>query len=406
MTGRVLVVGASHAGVQVAAKLRESGHAGPITLVGAEGHLPYHRPPLSKAYMLGDASRDSLALRNRAFYADRGVDLLLGSRVRAIDPDTGEATTDSGATLGFDHLVLATGARAKCLPVPGADLAGVVRLRSLDDADHLALLLPGVRRAVVVGGGFIGLEAASVLRGRGIEVTLIEAGERLMARSVTPILSDWYAALHRGYGTAVRLGTGVAAVEGAGGTVSDVVLRDGSRIPADLVVIGVGVHPRTELAESLGLDVSSGVVVDHRARTSRRDVLAVGDLTVQPHPLEPGCRVRLESVQNATDQANAAAATLLGDPDEDVPVPWFWSDQFHTKLQMVGAPPEYDDLVVRGSLEGDRFSVLCYRDGRLVGGESVNSAADFVALRRALASGVTLPPDHAAKPGIKLKSLL
>ncbi|NYG57179.1 3-phenylpropionate/trans-cinnamate dioxygenase ferredoxin reductase subunit [Nocardioides daedukensis] len=405
MSARILIVGASHAGVQLAAALRDGGHDGPITVVGAEPHLPYHRPPLSKAYLDGAATVASLALRPASFYEAKGIELLLGTRIEKIDAFAGVALTEDGAELHFDRLALATGSRVRRLAVPGADLAGVVYLRDLEDAEQLKQRLPGVRRAVVVGGGFIGLEAAAVLAQRGVEVSVVEAGPRLMGRATTPTLSGWFAELHQRRGVSVHLGAGVVALRGES-AVDSVVLDDGAVLPADLVVVGIGVEPRVELAEQLGLAVDGGIVVDERARTSDPEIVAVGDATVMPHPLDRTSGVRLESVQNATDQAAVGAATLLGTERLHQAVPWFWSDQFDVKLQMAGAPRGHDQVVLRGSLEGDSFTLLLYRQGQLVGCECVNAAADFVAVRRALAAGVTLDPDLARDPDVRLKTLL
>ena len=405
MTEHILVVGASHAGVQLAGALRSKGHPGTITLVGAEPHIPYHRPPLSKAYLAGEASPESLSLRSESFFASRDITLVLGERVEHMDLESGKARTSSGAVLAFDRIALATGARVRRLKVPGQDLSGIVYLRDLDDADRMARLMLPARRAVVVGGGFIGLEAAAVLRDRGIEVTVIEAGDRLMARSVSREMSEFYARVHRGRDTDVRLGVGVVGFEGEC-QVSGVVLDDGTTIPADLVVVGIGVEPRTELAEQLGLKVDGGIVVDESARTSDPRVVAIGDVTALPHPLEKSTTIRLESVQNAADQAAVAASTLLGEPVRYDAVPWFWSDQFDLKLQMAGAESSYDEVAVRGSMEGGKFTILCYRDGRMVAGECVNAGADLIAVRRALAAGTTFPADLAVDDSVKLKTLL
>jgi len=403
---RVLVIGASHAGVHLAASLREKGHTGSLTLVGAEPHLPYHRPPLSKAYLSGTPMAEPVALRPESFYDAKNITLLRGERVDKIDLAAGVAVTSAGVDLGFDHLALATGARARRLKLPGDDLDGLIYLRNLDNARRLLRRLDSVRRVVVVGGGFIGLEAAAVLRERHINVTLVEAGDRLMARSVSQEMSDYVLDVHRARGTRILLGTGVTAFEGTDGDLTSVTLADGSSVPADLVVIGIGVTPRTELAEQIGLTVDNGIIVDCHARTDDPRVVAVGDVTVVPHPLEPGTRLRLESVQNATDQAAAAATSILGQDPSPVSVPWFWSDQFDLKLQMAGASSKYDDIVIRGSVAKGRFTVLCYRGDRLVAGECVNSGADFGALRRALAGGISFRRDHAADESITLKALL
>ena len=263
-----------------------------------------------------------------------------------------------------------------------------------------------MRTAVVVGGGFIGLEAAAVLRQRGVEVTIVEFADRLMARSVSREMSAHFADVHRDHGSRVLLRTGVVGLEGTAGRVQQVQLDDGTTVPADLVVVGIGVVPRTELAEQLGLKVEGGLLVDAQARTSDHRVVAAGDVTLLPHPLEPGSHLRLESVQNATDQADVAAATICGQETTYDAVPWFWSDQFDLKLQMAGAATGYDDVVLRGCAADGGFTVLCYRGDRLVAGECVNAGADFVAVRRALAAGTSFPRDLAADTTVRLKTLL
>nr|WP_255670163.1 FAD-dependent oxidoreductase [Aeromicrobium wangtongii] len=400
-----MIVGASHAGVQLAARLRERGHEGPVTLVGEESPLPYHRPPLSKAYLAGSVTAESMSLRPETFYSSKAITLVPGARVEEIDMAAGTAHCLTGQSFDFDHVALTTGARVRRLDIPGADLAGVVYLRDMQDATGLREALGPVRRAVVVGGGFIGLEAAAVLRQRGVDVTVVEAADRLMARSVSEEMSAFFAGVHRDRGSRVLLETGVVAMNGREGRVEEVVLDDDSTVPADLVVVGIGVVPRTELADRMGLAVDGGILVDRQARTSDPRVVAAGDATVLPHPLEPATFLRLESVQNATDQADIAAATICGQTAAYDSVPWFWSDQFDLKLQMAGAAIGYDEVVLRGSAP-DRLTVLCYRRGQLVAGECVNAGADFVAVRRALATGKSFPQDMAADTSIKLKSLL
>ena len=403
------MVGASQAGLQLAVSLRALGDTAPILLVGAEAHAPYERPPLSKEYLSGTAGPDGLALRTPAFYADQGIELVRGERVaHLVRPDgaAGTAVTTSGRRLRFDRLALTVGARTRTLVVPGADLAGVCSLRDLDDADRLRSALAGASQVVVVGGGFIGLEAAAVARSRGAAVTVVEAADRLMARAVAPLVSEFYRQAHERRGTAVLLSVGVAGVHGSEGRVTGVLLTDGRLLPADLVIVGIGVVPRTELAEQLGLSCDGGIVVDAFARTSDPSVVAAGDCTVQPHPLTGEGRIRLESVQNAIAQGSVAAATLLGRPQASTAVPWFWSNQGDLRLQTAGLATGYDSYVVRGEPDTEHFSVLYYRGDELLAVDAVNQPADYLVVRKALTHGVNLPADLVGEAATPLKALL
>ncbi|MER5911486.1 FAD-dependent oxidoreductase [Streptomyces sp. NPDC001982] len=412
MTGGTLIVGASQAGLQLAVSLRQLGDTEPITLVGEESHPPYQRPPLSKEFLAGKADLDSLAFRAPSYYADAGIDLVSGERVTDVvlspggRPGAGVATTAGERALAFDRLALTVGAGPRRLSVPGADLDGVCYLRDREDALDLRVRLAAASRVVVVGGGFIGLEAAAVARSLGKDVTVVEAAERLIARAVAPVVSEFYRQAHRRRGTTVLLSAGVAGFDGAAGRVTAVRLADGRALPADLVLVGVGVVPRTELAERLGLVCDHGIVVDAQARTSNPHVTAAGDCTVQPHPLTGVGRVRLESVQNAVAQASAAAAALLGRPARAAAVPWFWSFQGDLKLQIAGLSTDYDEYVLRGEPDSERFSVLYYRQGRLLAIDAVNSPADYMAVRKALTDGATVPATAAGDPSVPLKTLL
>jgi 3-phenylpropionate/trans-cinnamate dioxygenase ferredoxin reductase component len=409
-----LIVGASQAGLQLAVSLRQFGDTAPITLVGAELQPPYQRPPLSKEFLTGAADLGTLALRTPAFYPDAGIDLVCGERItelalsRSGPAGSGVAATAAGRRLPFDRLALTVGARPRRLDLPGAQLDGICLLRDHADAADLRRRLASAARVVVVGGGFIGLEAAAAARALGRpSVTVVEAADRLMARAVAPVVSDFYRAAHLRRGADVRLSAAVAAFEGdRAGRVTGVRLADGTVLPADLVLVGAGVLPRTELAEQLGLLCDGGIVVDSRARTSEPSVVAAGDCTVRPHPLTGQGRVRLESVQNAVAQAQVAAATLLGRSGDVTSVPWFWSYQGDLKLQIAGLSAGYDDFVVRGEPDSERFSVLYYRQGGLLAVDAVNRPADYMAVRKALGSGADIDPDLARDAGVPLKSLI
>lgn len=402
----VLIVGANQAGVQLACSLRDGGYDAPITLVGAEPHAPYQRPPLSKAYLAGKATAQSLAFRAPEFYADRQIDVVNGERIQKISMDSGSATSESDLTFHFAKLALTVGARPRELAVPGADLAGVHYLRDASDAESLKESLAQSNRVVVIGGGFIGLEAAAVARAAGKTVTVVEAADRLIARAVAPVVSDFYLGAHRARGTEVILGVGVVSLRGVGGRVTGVVLADGTEVPADLVLVGVGVVPRTELAEQLGLEVAGAIVVDEFARTSNPDVVSAGDCTLLPNPVTGLGLIRLESVQNAIEQAKVAANTIRGELTSYSSVPWFWSDQDTMKLQIAGLSAGYDDVVVRGAPDRERFSVLYYRDGQVVAIDSVNSPQDFMAVRRMLTTGGNIDPSSATDADVQLKTLV
>ncbi|MFL5863002.1 MAG: NAD(P)/FAD-dependent oxidoreductase [Solirubrobacteraceae bacterium] len=412
MSEGTLIVGGSQAGLQLAVSLRQLGDTSPIVLVSEETRPPYQRPPLSKEFLAGQADLDSLAFRAPTFYAGSGIDLVCGERVTGVSLSasgprgSGVATTADGRELPFGRLALTVGADARRLPVPGGDLDGICYLRDHNDAADLRERLATAAKAVVVGGGFIGLEVASAARAAGRSVTVVEAADRLMARAVGPVVSEFYRRAHRRRGIDVRLSAGVTGFEGERGRVTGVGLSDGTRLPADLVLVGIGVLPRTELAEQLGLTCDQGIVVDAHARTSDPTVVAAGDCTVQPHPMTGQGMVRLESVQNAVTQAQVAASTLLGRLDGVTSVPWFWSYQGDLKLQIAGLSSGHDDYVVRGEPEEERFSVLYYRRDRLLAVDAVNRPADYMAARRALGQGATIAQDRAGDAATPLKSLI
>ncbi|MGW5432765.1 NAD(P)/FAD-dependent oxidoreductase [Streptomyces sp. NPDC004059] len=410
-----LIIGASQAGLQLAVSLRQLGDTAPITLVGEEPHPPYQRPALSKEFLTARTEFDALAFRDPSYYADAGIRLVCGERVGELafassgPPGSGVAGTTYGRELPFDRLALTVGAAPRRLILPGSDLDGICYLRDHADAAGLRSRLARAVSAVVVGGGFIGLEVAAAARALGVSVTVVEAADRLMGRAVAPLVSEFYRQAHQRRGVDVRLHAAVSGFEGEGGRVTGVRLSDGMLLPADLVLVGVGVVPRTELAEQMGLECDGGIVVDARCRTSDPTVVAAGDCTVRPHPMTGEGRVRLESVQNAVAQAQTAAATLLGraDSGDGTPaVPWFWSFQGDLKLQIAGLAAGYDAYVVRGNPDDERFSVLYYRRDRLVAIDAVNCPADYMAVRKALAVGVDIAAHRAGDTGTPLKALV
>ena len=401
----VVIVGAGQAGFQAAASLRELGYAGRVVLVGDEACLPYQRPPLSKAHLKAEAEDHQLHFRPDTYFAERAIELRAPECVRAIDRSTRRVELASGATLGYDHLVLATGARPRRPAWPGMALEGVHLLRTVDDARRIrACLQPGAR-AVIVGAGFIGLEVAATARAAGLAVTVIEFAGRPLQRALSAQTAAWLQQAHASRGVEFLMRTSVAAIEGEAGRVRAVTTTDGRRIDAELVLVGIGVEPNTELAAAAGLATADGIVVDAHLLTADPAISAIGDCARYPSAHHPAA-VRLESVQNAADQARTLAARLTGKPAPYDKLPWFWSDQGDLRVQMAGLAQEGDEVVLRGSLESGRFSVLRYRADRLVAVETVNQPAEHMALRKILGAGVALDRAQAADPAFKLASLL
>lgn len=399
MNDGVVIIGAGHAGVQAAASLREEGFSGPVTLVGDENELPYHKPPLSKAF-LKDAQAKPQMLRAEAFYTGADIGLRFGERIVAIDKSARRVEFAGGGRLAFDRLVLATGSRPRQLPLTGMDKLGIFSLRTVADArairEHAAIAAD----VVVLGGGFIGLEIAATLAAGGRRVTVVEAQDRLLGRAVAPFLSAHVAARLAAGGIRLLTNTTVERLEGENGRVVAVVTSAGERIAADMILIGVGAVPITELAESAGLDVGNGIRVDQRMRTSVPQILAVGDAVNYRH-WQSGTDVRLESVQNATDQAKLAARTIVGHHEPYMAVPWFWSDIGDMKLQMVGLASGSDEIVVAGDAADNRFALFHYRGPRLLAIETVNRPADHMLGRKMLAAGFSPTPAEAAGPDLK-----
>lgn len=399
----VVIIGAGQAGVQVALSLRAEGHEGGIALIGDEPHAPYQRPPLSKAVLKGEMTAVQLALRPADALAAQGIILSTGVRVDGIDREA-RVVTGQGLRLPYDALVLATGTRPRPLPLPGADLPGVLTLRGIEDADRLAAALEASARVVIIGGGFIGLEVAATARLKGKAVTVVEAAPRVMGRAVAPVVSTWFQALHRGMGTDVRTGTGVSGLGGSD-RVEAVVLADGTSLPADLVLVGIGAVPNDELARAAGLSCPNGIATDAQGRTADPCVWAAGDCALTPNPFAGG-PFRLESVQNAIDQAKCVAAAILGSDKPYDAVPWFWSDQGSAKLQTTGLPIGPEAHVLRGDPNLGRFTVFHLKGGRIIAADSVNMPADHMAARRLVAARAAIAPETLADPAIPLKSLI
>ncbi|OIJ28050.1 NAD(P)/FAD-dependent oxidoreductase [Nocardioides luteus] len=387
---RAVIVGASHAGAQLAASLRQEGWNGEIVLVGDESALPYQRPPLSKAYLAGRSTLGELAIRSAEFYAKQEIQPLHAT-VQGIDRTAGRLVLSSGESLAYTKLALCTGARPRRLRTPGADLAGVYYLRTAADVELIREAATPGGRAVIVGGGYIGLETAASLRALGLEVTVLEAAERVLERVTAPEVSAFFERIHREKGTDVRTGALVEALTGDS-RVREVVLSSGESIPADLVIVGIGVEPNTDLASAAGLLVDDGIVIDDRARTSDPGIVAAGDCA--SHDMARyGRRIRLESVPSAGEQAKVAAATMCGKSKEITALPWFWSDQYDLKLQIAGLNTGYDEVVLSGDPSRDRdFTCFYLRQGELLAADCVNRPRDFMFSKRVI-TDPTIPVD-------------
>jgi 3-phenylpropionate/trans-cinnamate dioxygenase ferredoxin reductase subunit len=403
MAEHLVIVGGGQAAAQAVQSLRQQSFAGAITLVADESLPPYQRPPLSKKYLAGELTRERLLLRPVSFYADRGVTLELGRRVEALELATRRVRLDDGRTLAYDRLLLATGSRVRRLDVPGAALPGVHYLRTIADADAIvAALVPGAR-VLLVGAGYIGLEVAAVVRARGHEVTVLEAADRVMSRTVSHEVSAFYDACHRAAGVVLHYGAAVAAFRG-NARVASAETTDGRSLPCDAVIVGIGVVPNVELAAAAGLPCDNGIVVDEFARTSDPNVVAAGDCTNHPQPLV-GRRVRLESVPNAVHQGKVAAGTLVGVPTPYSEVPWFWSDQYDLKLQIVGLSFGHDEVVLRGDPATRSFAAFYLDNGRLLAVDAVNSPREFAAAKKLVASHARVPRQVLRDPTADLAAL-
>ncbi|OBG78038.1 MULTISPECIES: NAD(P)/FAD-dependent oxidoreductase [unclassified Mycobacterium] len=385
---RAVIAGASHAGTQLAASLRREGWDGEIVLVGDESALPYQRPPLSKSYLADKCELAELAIRNSDFYAKQRI-RLLDATVAAVDRSAGHVVLSTGDALPYDKLALCTGARPRRLPTPGADLAGVFYLRTAADGEMIREAAGPGRRAVIVGGGYIGLETAASLRALGLEVTLLEATGRVLERVTAPEVSEFFDRIHREEGVNIRTGTLVEALSGDG-RVREVILAGGESIPADLVIVGIGVEPNTELAATAGLVVDNGVVIDDQARTSDPDIVAAGDCA--SHDMARyGRRIRLESVPSAAEQAKVAAATVCGKSKKIAALPWFWSDQYDLKLQIAGLNTGYDEVVLSGDPTRERdFTCFYLRAGELLAADCINRPRDFMFSKRVITQQVAV----------------
>ncbi|MGU3498777.1 NAD(P)/FAD-dependent oxidoreductase [Mycobacterium sp. C31M] len=400
----IVIIGGGHAGGSASATLRQHGFAGPITLLGEEVVVPYQRPPLSKAWLKGEADADSLALRPASFYAERDIDLRLNQKAVKLDRLAKTVHTDTGGAVHYDTLILATGARARPLPVPGADLDGVLFLRNSADAEMLKASLGKGKRLAVIGGGYIGLEAAASARALHAEAVVIEVMPRVLARVACEQLSTFVQDYHRARGVTFELGVAVTAFEGENGRVTGVVLQDGRTIHCDAALVGIGAVPNAELAQEAGLECADGVIVDLTARTSDPDIFAIGDLTRRPMPLYDR-DIRLESVANALEQAKQAAAAIVGKPTLRPEVTWNWSDQYDLKLQIGGLAVDADSVLLRGDPAAGSFAVFHVKGEVIRAVEAVNAAPEFMAGKQLIASQKPIARERLVDMTVSMKEV-
>lgn len=403
MTDTVVIVGAGHVAGQAVASLRQYGFAGRIVLVGEEPYLPYQRPPLSKNFLAGELDIERLFLRHEHFYTEHNVELRLGIRAERIDRQRRQLVLSGGERLGYDRLLLAVGSEPRHLHVPGAHLPGVFYLRTIADVRAIQSRWAPARRLLVIGGGYIGLEVAAVATTHGLQVTVIEIAERVMERTVAPAVSAFYEDVHRKAGVDVRCNTAVTELRNEGdGLVA--VCEGGAWVYADLVLVGIGILPATALAEEAGLACENGILVDEHCQTSDPHIFAAGDCTNHPNRLL-GRRLRLESVQNAQEQAKTAAAAICGQPVPYAQIPWFWSDQYDLKLQIVGIPSDYTSAVVRGNPPERSFMVFYFAGEKLIAVDAVNSPREFMISKKLVAQGARLSPEAVADTRIPFREL-
>ena len=399
-----IIIGAGQAAGQLTVSLRSEGFDGRIIMIGEEPYKPYQRPPLSKHYLAGQVGPERVYFRPDDFYEKADVELLLNTRASTIDRAGHTVVLANGNRVQYDKLALATGSRVKRLTLPGADLQGLLYLRTLDDSNAIRQHLESGSKLVVVGGGYIGLEAAAIAVKKGVAVTVLEMEDRLMSRTATPATAEFYRQVHKAAGVEIRTGVRVKGFAGTDGRLEAVLCADGTRIPADCAVIGIGIEPNSELAAAAGLATDNGIVVDDYARTDDPCIVAAGDCTNHPNP-RLGRRLRLEAVPNALAQARVAAAPLCGTFKPYDEIPWFWSDQYDLKLQIVGLWQGCDQTIVRGDPAQRSFLVFCFREQSLLAVEAVNNPKEFIACKKLLAAGKRITPEQAADTSVALQQL-
>jgi len=399
----IVIIGGGQAAAQACASLRLFGFGGKITLIGDEAALPYQRPPLSKAYMKGEMSEERLYFRPADWYQSNDIEVLLSSRAVRIDRAARVVDLEGGKTITYDGLILSTGSRPRALPLPGAGLEGVFDLRDLAGVERIKPNMVAGKKLVIVGAGYIGLEAAAVARQLGLDVTVLEMADRVLARVTSPVMSDFFETEHRAQGVDIRTSARLASLQGDG-AVRAAVLADGTEIAADIVLVGIGILPNVELAQEAGLACANGILVDRDARTNDPRIFAAGDCTRRPL-VHYGRDGRLESVHNAIEQGKLAAAAIMAKPRPNEDCPWFWSDQYDLKLQIAGLSEGYDEIVVRGAPEERKFAAFYLRQGRLIAVDAINSAPEFLASKRLIMSGASLAPETLSDTSISMKEI-
>ena len=398
----VIIVGGGHAAGQAAASLRQEGYEGAVTVIGDEPHPPYQRPPLSKQYLAGEQPIEKVYLRPETFYESKDITLMKSVRVEALNTADKTVTTDGGDTLSYEQLIIATGTRPRQLPIPGADLKGVHYLRTIADVDNIRTEFSADKKLVIVGGGYIGLEVAAVAIEAGLEVTVLEMEDRILQRVTTPQMSEFYSRLHTGRGIDIRTNTAASAFEGQDGKITAAICKQ-EKIAADIVVVGIGVVPNIELAEAAGITCDNGIVVDNRCKTSVDNVFAIGDCSNHPNELLDR-RLRLESVPNAMEQSRVTAATIVGKDKTYNSMPWFWSDQYDLKLQMLGFSADGEETVLRGDMEANEFAVFYLKADKIVAVDAVNCPREFMAAKQLV--GKTVDKAKLADNDVPIKDLL
>lgn len=400
----IVVIGSGQAAIQTVMSLKRNEFTGSIKVIGEEDHLPYQRPPLSKDFLLEEYKPERVSLKKKEFYEENGVDLILGKRAESIDTILKEITLSDENKIRYDQLIIATGSRVRKLNVPGSDKKGIYYLRDLDDANALKQRLKKNKKMVIVGAGYIGLEVASVAASLGVEVTVIEMANRVMNRTVDPMISSYYQKLHESHGVKIHLDNGLKAFEG-GDSVNAVLCSDGLILEADLVVIGAGVLPNQEIAIEAGLECNNGIMVNEFGETSTAHVYACGDCTNHPNK-GLNTRLRLESVHNAMEQSKTVANTIMGNKEPYDQVPWFWSDQYDHKLQLVGISGDHDEVVMRGLESEQKFLLFYLKNSELIAVNAINSSKEFLICRKLVANKVKISSDVIKDQSVNLNDLL
>ena len=401
---RIVVIGGGQAGAQALQSLRRGGYAGALTLVGDEPALPYQRPPLSKAYMKGEMTEERLYFRPAPWYQDQDIEVILSTPAKSIDRANRTVELAHGGHLDYDALIIATGSRPRVLPIKGATLHGVHDLRDLSDVERIRPNMVAGRKMVIVGAGYIGLEAAAVARQMGLDVTVLEMAPRVLARVTSPVMSEFFETEHRAQGVQILTEARLDHLDGNDDKVTAAILADGTRIDADIVLVGIGILPNEELAREAGIACNNGILVDRDARTSDPRVFAAGDCASRPL-VHYGRSGRLESVHNAIEQGKLAAAAILGKPRPAEDCPWFWSDQYDLKLQIAGLSQDYDEIVVRGDPKDRKFAAFYLRNGTLIAVDAINSPPEFLASKKLIMSGAKLAPEMLGDTSISMKDI-